>query len=272
MDMVGGGFSQELSVIGPQKASFKATFPLRYGGATDDPGDFGLIMQAAGWTQSAPSSNVITWTPENVQSAWKDATVWGYSGNKSSSGSLLTKLGNMMGNGRLSLDFDKGVAQIEFDGKGMFTAAPTDATQEAYTRNNSAVKPLKGATISIMGDSDYDPVSFELDFGQDVGQAVKPSDASGMGVSTIAKRKIKWSCKVYKDTVATSAPITALLAGTTAAISIVWGAKPQLWTITITAAQIEKAASSDQNGIECYDLSGLILNNACTISLDTASA
>jgi hypothetical protein len=207
VELVGGGFSNRLSVVGPYGAEVGMTFPLRTGGAADALGEYYNALQCCGW-KGTEVTNVYTIAPTELQSEWKDCTVWGYSGNKDTSGSIVTKIGNVMFSPRFILDFAAGIARLEVKGRGMFSAVPAAGTIPSVARNTVAVPPLRGATISIMGDSDYEPLSFELDGGTTIESLIKASAASGKGASIIGDRKINWKAKVYRDLPATFDPIT----------------------------------------------------------------
>jgi hypothetical protein len=267
IEIVGAGFGNMPNVIGPYRATAKMSLPIRIL-AQDSPGHWTTFLKGCGWGESGPASHVYTYTPSNLQTAWKNLTLWGYTGNMDTTSAILRKVGDMLFGGKIILDFEKSLATFEVDGKGRFSAAPAVDTQPTITRDSVACPPLRGATISIMGSSAYVPLYFELDFSQDVQTTLNPAVTGALSLSVLTKRAMKWVCRVYKELPATADPIASLLAGTTAAFSIAWNSD---FTVAITAGQITKVVESDQNGIETYELSGEVINNGATITVDTTT-
>jgi hypothetical protein len=264
IDLVSAGFGQMPSVIGAYDVGQKMSFPLRPSGVQGVPGDWAIALQACGFKQT-PVGNVYSYAPANKDSEWKRLTMWAYSGNLDTSSAILAKLGDLMYNGKITIDFDKALAILELDGKGRFEAAPAAGTQPTVSRVSTAVPPVRGATISIMGVSTFVPLTFELDFGQDISMVRNPAVTSGNAFSVLVKRKMKWSAKVYQDLPASGDPVAQLIAATTGAMSIAWGK----FTVAATSGQITKVGQSDQNGVQTYDISGPVIENDVTISLDT---
>ena len=87
----------------------------------------------------------------------------------------------------------------------------------------------------------------------------------------ITKRKVKCTAKTYQNSGAAS-PTAAMLASTTATVSVQWGAAPQKFTISLTACQIEKVTPGDANGYQTFDLSLIIENNGMSIATDVTGA
>jgi hypothetical protein len=266
IEMVGGGFANTKSVIGPYNASLKGGLPLR-NAAQDSPGPWSLFIKCMGFLESAVT-HVYTYTPSDSFSEWSDMTCFGYTGNMANS--FVHKAGNLMGGGKLSFDFEKATVQIDADMNGLFSGALVTGAQPSVTRSTVAISPCRGATISILGDANIVPVSLEIDLGQEAKPTVSPAQTSGLGINLVTKRKIKWSAKVYMDTLTN--PTTAQLAATTAVISVQWGTAPNKFTVSLTQCQIEKATPSDINGYAGWDLSGIVENNAMSIVTDTTSA
>lgn len=275
MALVSGGFSQQRSIIGPREASVSMVYPFRTGNAEASFGAIASAIKACGFketlsdTDEDSSNDRAIYTPSNKQSEWKDLTVWGYSGNADASGALLRKIANVMGNGKITLDFNSGVALFNFDGKGILIAEDAAATQASITPSAIVCPSLVGSTINFFGD-DYDLISLEFDFGQEVTVTAAPqTETTGLGQSYISKRLITWKAKVYKDT--SAIPVTTFHAGTTGAISVAWGTAPNKWTVSTTKAQIdEPPQDSDENGIETFDLSGICVDNDFAIQADSA--
>lgn len=270
VDLVGGGWTQNQSVLGPRDATVSMTMPLRTGGAADSVGQIATLLKAS-MLDETDVSDVYTYVPTAKYSEWNALTLWNYSGNLDSSGCMLEKFHNVIGSMKFSLDFGTGVALATFDGKGVYSAAQEAGTQPDVTPSAIVVPSLVGATISFFSDTDYCLLSIEFDLGFDVSPTLQPNatDGSGLGVTVPGKMKAKWTAKVYHDT--TVNPITALLARTLGTISIAWGTAPNKFTISTTKAMITEVKKSEDNGITTYDLSGILVDNNISIAIDTTS-
>jgi hypothetical protein len=268
VELVGGGSSNRFPVVGPSEAEVSLSFPLRTTGVADGVGEYGIFLEASGWKKSA-STHAYTYAPTDKISEFKDVTLWGYTGGADASGSTLLKVGNLMFTPKFMLDFEKGLATIDFTGKGLFVGAPEVASQPTVSRVSNLCPALRGATITIMGDTDYVPISFELDDANGVTSTISPAATSGKGAALIDGHKIGWKCKVYKDLPATIDPIAGWLASTDAAISIMWGTAPNKFTLATTDSIITDVKSSDQNGIETWDITGIAKFNGVSLVVDT---
>lgn len=269
ISLVSGKFGQNQSVIGPREASISASMPFRTGGVAGSPGDVALFLQACGLKET-DSSNTFTYIPTSKQSEFKDFTAWALSGNNDTSSAEQYVVQNIMGSGKITLDFDQNSAMFAFEGKGALNAAPSSASQVDKTASSIVVPSLVGATIGFFSDTDYIPISIEFDLGNEVSVTLNPSNTNGLGISLIAKRKIKWTAKVYRDSGID--PHGTLFAGTLGGISVAWGTGTNRHTVATTKAQITDVKDSDQNGISTYDLSGICVDNDLTITINTNAA
>lgn len=276
--LTGAGFGQSKSVIGVQECSFSGTLPMRTNGAEGigGAGQCGKALAICGCVEAASDTDAdaamdrFIYTPSNSISAWKSGTFIGEAGNVDSNGSLLRKVQNCMGNAKITLDFDNDIAKLSIEGKGALTAVDAVGTQVTVTPLAVDVPSLKGATINFFGDADYVLTNLEFDLGNGSTVTLNPANANGLGQSVITERSVKWTAKVYKDTLAI-APV-ALLARTIGAISVAWGAVPNKITVSTTKAQITKVSDGDQNGVETYELEGICVDNNLAIQFDCAVA
>jgi hypothetical protein len=267
MEIVGGGHRNPLGIVGPYSGKVSLGIPLRNGATADTDGPWGMFLQACGWKRSLVS-HVATYSPSDKKAEHKDLTLWGYSGSKDTTDSMLTKIGNIMGSAKFSLDFDKGIASMKFDGEGLFTAAPADATQPTTTALATVQAALKSATMSIFGSSALIPISFEFDTGEKFSLLKSPGTASGFHSNVLADRKIGFSVKFFKEAATTFDVYSAFMAGTTSAISFSWGAAPQKFTFTLSSVQMKAPKVDEQNGVETFTIEGNVIDNAMTIATD----
>lgn len=278
VNLSGAGFGQGKSVIGVHECSFSGTLPMRTNGAEGvaGAGQCGKALALCGMAETASDTDAdsamdrFIYRPSNSIAAWKSGTFLGESGNVDASGSLLRKIQNCMGNAKISLDFDNDIAKLTIDGKGALTTVDAAGTQVVVTPLAVDVPSLKGATISFFSDTDYVLTNIEFDLGVESTTTLNPTNANGLGQSVITDCKVKWTAKVFKDTLAL--PTTPLLAKTEGTISVSWGTVPNKITVATTKAQIEKVSDGNQNGVETYELSGICVDNDLTITFDCAVA
>ena len=277
ISLVGAGFTQNQSIIGPRECGITMNYPFRTEGSeSGSAGQVGKALKSCGMLETATDTDTDTtddrfvYAPTSTQSEYTDSTIWGHSGNLDSSSSMIYKVQNVMFNGKIVLDFDNAYASLQLDGKGLLTSVPALGTQASVTPSAVATPALINATVDIFSDADYIPVNIEIDLGQDIVVTLDPTVEPGLGIALITKRKMTWTAKVYHDSGVN--PYTPLFAGTTGTISVAWGTEPNKFTVSTTKAQIRSAPFSDQDGITTYDLTGILVDNDLSVQIDTAEA
>jgi len=277
-ELIGVGFPQGNAIVGPEEASISLMAPMRTGGVEGTVGLIGLLLRCCGFKETASDTDSdstddrFIYTPSDIRSEWKDATIWGYTGDKSSNAAILRKMSNVMFGGKISLDFNTGKATFQADGKGAYNG-PAVAGTQATTTASGVIRPaLKGVTFSFMGESDLTPINMEIDFSQEPVVNLDPTTTSGKGITVVRGRKIKFTLKCYADSVTVFDPETYLRNRTEAAFSLSWGTVPNKFTISSSKAQITGCPMSDENGITTWDLSGHFVGNNFSVQIDTATA
>lgn len=271
--LVAGGFSHEKSVIGPLEAAVSLKLPMRTGGAQDSFGDLGKMLKLSGFTESI-LSHVATYAQSSAAGSWKDATVWGYSGNLDSNGALLRILYNVLFGWKFTFNFvDDGYAIAEFTGKGAAKGPATNSTQPAVTKSTADIFPLVGVNHRIIGVTGLIPVSIEFDGGVEVISTAKPSVAViGKGMSLFTNRQVTWTAQVYKELTSIADIETMITNRTIDDIYVSWGSAPNAIAVSASNCQIENYEDSEQNGVSCWKLNGIVLDNDITVSMATTVA
>jgi hypothetical protein len=269
IDTVGGGFGQESPVTGPTEATHNLSFPLRATGTQDSPGKWTEFLKCSGFKE-ASLSHVYTYTL-GKQGDWKDLTSWGYSGGTSA---LRYIIYNMLYSPKINLDFSTGYGEIDFSGKGVFSADPDAHTDPAVMRALPKTPSLIGYVGNIFGDTSADPLSVAVDFGNEVSVCNKPnaSDGSGKGMSLLTDAKIKYTITYYVDTANTFKPHALIRSGVYSSFTIAWGTAPNKITIADSNVRITGIKSADKNGIRTYEVSAVSVGNGISIAVDTTSA
>jgi hypothetical protein len=269
--LLGSGFSQNASVVGPSVGELTLRYPLRSGG-NGDPGQWTLPLQCCGWKES-DAADVYTYEQTSKMSEFKDATVWGYTGNRDTSKSLKRIISNTMYNAKFILDFRpaEAVAYVEFTGQGVYSGAPSAATQLAITKDTTSINALKGVTLNFFGDTDYDPLLLEFDLGRVVSVTTDGTDSTGLGFGIVSDGSATWHAIIYKSVDALAE--TAYANGTTGTISVSWGTEPNKITLATGAskAQITEVSDAEEGEVETYDLTGIIIDNDFSVEVDTST-
>jgi len=272
IDLVGS--PQNQSIIGPRECSLSMALPMRTGALEGNALQVGKALMASFMkmtdsdTDADSTKDRLIYNPSLKDSEWKDYTCWLYSGSQDTSLSLLTKIQNCMFGSKIVLDFDNAYASLRLEGKGVLVGTPALGTQPTITPSTVVTPGLIGATISFFSDADYIPISIEFDIGPDIVATLKPTVASGLGITCPgSKRKIKWTAKVYHDS--GIIPHTPLEAGTLGTISVAWGSTPNKFTVSTTKAQITSVKHSEQNNVSCFDLAGICVDNDFAVQIDT---
>jgi hypothetical protein len=267
IDMTTGTFGQEAAVRG--KGAVEQTFkmPVIPTTSSTEPA-CGAWLKCCGMEVTTATS-LHTYAPSNTPSAWKDMTVWKYSGDKATGAALLTKASNCMYNVKITGKIGDPL-MLEFTGKGVLTAAPAAASYVTGTLTIPAVAPavIKTTTMTIAGTT-LKCESFDLDAGNEVVLIVDGSLDYGYYSADIGKKAGKWSAKVFQESHATYNPFTNLLAGTLATMTCTFGVTNSKVTVNSTSKiQVREAVNSGEGGIAMYDLSGTIVDNDWSIAVN----
>jgi len=262
--LVAGKRDQEATVIGRKLANVTLNAPMRPWGASGSrvTPDWVRALQCAGFEKT---ENNGYWILKPTSTVRKDCTVWMYSGDLRSSYSLLQKVGNVKFDFTINMDFSGDViSKIELTGMGRYDGAPSNATQPSVSRNRTAVPALTGCTMQIGGDSDYRVLSLTITGNQPTEATVLPTHASGVGINEITDTELKISCKAYREITTTADPEASLYNLTTGALRVWWDADNDV-KIDGGYMQIIDVKPSDENGVETWDIEGILQRNDLTI-------
>lgn len=267
IDQTSGTFNQPAMVPGDMAADASLIYRLRTWG-DNDPGSVANAFQCAGFVITN-LLKVYTLTPSSDCSAWKDATIWHYTGNLSAGGSLLEKANNVMFDWEISMPTG-GIPKVTFTGVGSHVGAAINATQPTVTQDAQATKALIGVALTVNG-TVYKTIEFNISGNQDVENTIDQSATYGRDRSLVTGKGFKWTAKVYATVTGDGDPFAELLAGTLATTSISWGVAPNKWTIASgsSKSQITSRKKSDNNGVTTFDLEGIFVDNDLTIDVDT---
>lgn len=161
-------------------------------------------------------------------------------------------LSGCMGNMKLSGEVGQPL-YCDFEYKGNW-AAPTDEAMPTVTPNVSLPPILKAGTFTIGGTA-LTIAKFELDLGNTVEHRQSAGAATGSAHAMITDRDVTVSIDPEAELVATSDFYGQWLAGTEAALILVFtSAGADKFTLTLPKLQYKEIAPGDRNGIFTYDI------------------
>jgi hypothetical protein len=270
IDLIGGGFEQDASIPGAQEIDLSLAVHARSNG-NDAAGQFGLLLTCAGMKQSesTPTGGTFTYVPTSLISEQFDFTAWMYSGQIGTEACFLYKAFNGLFIPKWTFETGKPCvmdlsAKMCYSGIPALATQPTSASSPALAKQRTLPPAFMGLnTHLILNSAVYQIISAEIDMGQEAALTVDAGAAYGRAESIFLKRKIKWKAKCYKDT--TVDPETALLGKTIAAVTFDFGVIPQRHSFSSTYGQITNISTSDEGGIETWDLEGIFERNDFTI-------
>lgn len=269
-NMAQGFFGQPQMVGGLAHIPIKVTLPIIPTGSSTVP-NVGRFFNACGMLY-ALSTLKHSWSPTSVITNWKDLTCWGYTGDKTTGDTIITKGHSAMFDFEISGELGK-VVLCTFNGKAVPDGVP--AAGSYLTDSIAAISAvpavvLKNATQTVNGVT-YSIQSFSVKGGIDVQLIKNMSDDSGHLQAMIVGVKSSWSVKVYIEDSSAKNPYTGMAAGTLATTSIEFGpAADSLISIVSGASksQITKITKSADNGLMCYDIEGIFVDNDYTFSIN----
>jgi hypothetical protein len=267
-----GFFGQPQTIKGMQSVDCKVSMPIIPTGSTTAPNvhDF---MTCCGM-KAELATNLRTYTPSSdVATDWKDMTLWGYSGSKVTSESLLTKAHSVMFDAELAFELGK-PALATFTGKGVPDGKPDSATYVSGTLavlSGAVPAVLKATTMTVCGYS-LNILKANVKIGNDVQLIKSASDNSGYLQSMIAGRKSTWSATVYEETPASKNVFDLLDGQTLGLFQMTFGTAGSRITVASTAAKCEITSVKTGNdaGINTWEVSGSFIDNDFAIKINDA--
>jgi hypothetical protein len=269
-----GIFGQPQDVKGTAPIDVKISMPVVPSGTTTAP-NVADLLKCCGLAQTGPATNMFTYTPSSLITAWSDMTLWGYTGDKTTGNSLLTKVHSVMLNCKLSGELGKPFI-AEFTGKGVPDGYPAAASYNATGSITllSTITPavIKSTTATIVGLTALHILKFEVDIGNVVELVKSPSDDSGFIRAIITNRLSKWSCTVLQDAVSTTNPIVQMNTPTLGLLDFIFGTAGARIEVASAASKCmcTKVKQSVDAGLNTFDLSGTFVDNDYTIKIGVA--
>jgi hypothetical protein len=268
-----GIFGQPQSVGGMSQIDAKIKMPVIPTGSSTVP-SIGPYLNSCGMTY-ALATKKHSWTPSSVVGTdWHDMSLNGYTGDKTTGDSILTKAHSAMFDVEISGEIGKEVTAV-FTGKAVPDGVPAAASYITGTipvLSTAVPAVMKNATQTINGLTMH-VLKFALKIGNDVQLIKSMGDDSGNGQAMIVGRKSSLTCTVYMEDASTNNPLTGMAAGTLATTTIKFGpATDSLISITSgsSKSEIVDCKPSVDNGLMCWDISINFVDNSVTLAINDA--
>jgi len=171
------------------------------------------------------------------------------------------KLWGCRGNAKISLEIGKpGIISFEFTGAD-FSEEDKSLVAAAIDLSDREPPVFQDATFTI---GVYAAVcsKLEIDFGNKVSLRKDTNSASGYLSALITSREPTLKLDPENILVATYNFMSLWRAGTTAALSCVWGSTPSVMTLTAPKVQYQSVGLAEREGISTFDVNALLTQNA----------
>lgn len=266
-------FGQPQRVGGMSSVDVKVVLPLIPTGSATVP-NVGRYLNSCG-TSYALATKKHTWTPSSAVGAnWHDMSLNGYTGDKTTGDSLLTKAHSVMYDVEISGEVGKEVT-CTFTGKGVPDGVPAAATYltDSLTPISAMVPAvLKNATQTINGLSMH-ILKFAFKLGNVVNLIKSMGDDSGNGQAMITERKAGMTVTVYMEDASTNNPLTGMAAGTLATTTLKFGSATDYLISIISGtnkSEIISCKPSVDNGLMCWDVELAFVDNNVSFAINDA--
>lgn len=266
-----GIFGNPQSVAGMSMVDVKVTLPIIPTGSATVP-NVGNFLNCCGMLYALATSK-HSWTPTSIiPSNWLDMTLWGYTGDKTTGDSIITKAHSVMFDYEISGEVGK-PCTITFTGKGVPDGVPAAGTYLTDSISAISTVPpavLKNATQTINGLSMH-ILKFSVKGGNDVQFIKSMGDDSGNLQSMIVNKKATWAVTAYMEDASSINPTTGMAAGTLATTTIKFGsAAASLISITSGSnkSEILECKQGVDNGLMTWEISGTFVDNNFTIAIN----
>jgi hypothetical protein len=266
-------FGQPQTVRGMAEIECKVTMPIIPTGSATVP-TVGKYLNSCGMSY-ALATNKHSWAPSSdVATDWHDMSMNGYTGDKTTGDSILTKAHSAMFDVEIAGEVGKMVTAT-FTGKAVPDGVPAAAsypTGSVTAISTSVPAVLKNATQTINGLTLH-ILKFAFKTGNDIQLVKDMNDASGHLQAMIVGRKSTMTCTVYMENASSNNPLTGMAAGTLATTTLKFGSATDYLISIISGtnkSEIVDCKPSVDNGLMCWDISLNFVDNSVTLAINDA--
>lgn len=267
-------FGQPQAVGGSSYVDVKVTLPIIPTGSATLP-NVARYLNCCGMLYGLATKK-HSWTPSSaVNTAWKDMSLNGYTGDKVAGDSILTKVHSAMFDFEMTGEVGKPV-MITFTGKGIPDGVPAAASYLTDQLTPLATVPpamLKNATQTINGIA-YTILKFTLKGGIEVQLVKSAADDSGNLQAMITGMASSLATTVYMEDQSAKNPLTTMAAGTLATTTMKFGNATDYLISLVSGtnkSEFRSPKMSSDNGMMCWDLETRFVDNNYTLSINDAA-
>jgi hypothetical protein len=261
IETVSAKYDQDIAVRGMVNANVALSTYVRSLGAAVAP-DYATLAQAAGFVLAGPTDGIFTLTPITAVSdaTTKDLEVFHYSGGVGTDASVLTKVGNVVGDWKLSADVGKPAVFALTGGKGIYISQAAATMVVGVVKDRTLIPPVLPLTVSINGVT-YKVLKFEFSGGNSVEQFIDCAATYGFGQSEITKKKISFSFTAYANA-ALANPLDAVIAGAVVDdVVLTFGTTARKTELKATDPQFTDCKVGDAGGLTTWEVTGNCTQN-----------
>ena len=255
------------SVMGTQQATASFVLDLIGSGAAGTAPNLGEFFKGCAMTEALVASTSVTYTADITKDC-NSMTLERREFNCIPSPHVQSRevVFGAMGNFNLSASAIGEPLIASFEYKGKYAQEADDPTIIAVTGIDTA-KPeaFIGATASLFGTT-LRPLSFELDFGNDIQPVSDAGDSTGISHFMVNTRDTVLTMPIIRETTIVNDIYANIGLQTTGALVLSWGTTPNLYTITATA-QLVAAPSEEENGSMTQALTIKIIDDSLSIAI-----
>jgi len=255
------------SVMGTQMATGSFVLDLIGSGAAGTAPNLGEFFKASGMLEALVASTSVTYTADITKDC-DSMTIERREFNCIPATDVQSRevVFGAMGNFNLSASAigEPLIASFEFKGK---YAQEDDTTTIIEVTGVDTAKPeaFIGATASVFGQT-LRPLSFELDFGNDIQPVMDAGDTTGISHFMINTRDTILTMPIIREPTAVFDTYGNIGLQTTGALVLSWGTPPNLYTISATV-QLVAAPSEEENGSMTQALTIKIIDDSLSIAI-----
>lgn len=255
------------SVMGTQQATASFVLDLIGSGAAGTAPNLGEFFKGAGMDETVVALTSVTYTADITKDC-NSMTIERREFNCIPAAEVQSReiVFGAMGNFSLSASAIGEPLIASFEYKGKYKQEDDTTTIIAVTGVDTALpEAFIGATASLFGDT-LRPLSFELDFGNDIQPVMDAGDTTGISHFMINTRDTVLTMPIIREPTGVNDIYANIGSQTTGALVLSWGSGENIYTITGTA-QLVAAPSEEENGSMTQALTIKIIGDSLSIAI-----
>ena len=274
-----GILGQPQRIKGVQTIDVKVNMPVIPIKYTEYPSTLPNItnfLRCAGMKYSQANPAIHTFVPSSDEDGdYKDMTLWGYTGNKTTGRCMKTMVHSVMFDCKLAWTIGEAM-MAEFTGKGVPDGIPESPSEYPFGHSEppllSLVPPafLKATSLSVLG-SDYSILKGELTIGNQIELIKHPGEISGFKRAVIKGRTSTFSLSVYQNS-GEADPIADMDGEVIDALLLKFGAIGAEIQISSSKAAFHDVKNGKDGDLNTHEIAGYFVDNDFAIDIGTITS